>query len=84
LQALALAADAGRLAVPFWQEALLNAISPVVAAVLGGLVVTLIIQRVQNAGPTSGSAKTASVRNYSSRRRSSAPSGTAGPGSAWT
>ncbi|MGC1283154.1 MAG: hypothetical protein WA895_09500 [Streptosporangiaceae bacterium] len=32
----------------FWRQAALNAISPVLAAVLGGLVVSLIIQRVQD------------------------------------
>lgn len=32
----------------FWREAALNSISPVLAAVLGGLIVSLIIQRVQD------------------------------------
>lgn len=32
----------------FWQQAVLNTISPVLAALLGGLVVSLIIQRLQD------------------------------------
>jgi hypothetical protein len=39
---------ASPVADPFWRQALLNAVSPLVAALFGGLVVGLIVQRAQD------------------------------------
>ena len=48
----------------FWREAALNSVSPVIAAALGGLVVSLIIQRVQD--------RRSELRREEERRRTDA------------